>query len=474
MIDCVSCVCGKTGINRLVVPFISTKSFQGGDGMKSIFRKTVFIALILAVLTVSHVLAQSGGPVKLRFLSHEKSLEAEHTKIIAAFEAANPGIKVAIEYVSPGNIVGYVQKVDTMILAGEKFDIGYNTIKHDMVKRAEEGMLYPMDSFFKKEGTTYDAEYLIEGEVNDDHYGFPCDVKSWIVFINKNALKEAGLPVPPLDWTWDDYRMYAKKLTKGEGASKRYGSFMANVWDHFFNFPLYNAKKGTPYVNEKNQFDPNRPELWSFLEYRKTLEDVDKTQMPSADNVTLNMLAIDALIPQKAAMAPFGTWMIADIKKTQQYPHDFVTTFAALPRASKDAPAGRTYTENRWWWVPKTSAHPEEAYKFVRFYTTVGMTMKGAGFSASRKNPARDEIIKIMTADNASGLYDIDALKAVLKNPKWTDNAWDYSPSWIGEMASLRVETSNAYLTGGATLEQTKKLFASEGQKIFERNTKKK
>jgi len=451
--------------------------------MKSIFKKSGGLALVLVCISVIQVFAAgkpeaapetAKGPVTLRFLSHEKSLEAEHAKIIAAFESLNPGIKVSMEYVSPGNIDGFIQKVDTMILSGEKFDIAYNTIAFHMIKRAEDGLLMPLDDFFKKEGTTYDAEYLIDGKVKDNHYGLPADVKSWLIFINKNALDEVGLPVPPLDWTWDDYRMYAQKLTKGEGASKRYGSFMPNIWEHFFNYSLFTAKKGSPYFNDKHEFDPNRSELWSFLEYRKQLEDVDKSQMPSADNISLKMLALDALIPQKAAMVPFGTWMIADLKKVQQYPHDFVTTFAPMPRASKDAPAGRTYTENRWWWIPKTSAHPEEAYKFIRFYTTVGMTIKGAGFSASRRNPARDEIIKLMTADNASKLYDVDALKAVLKNPAWSDNPWDYSPGWIGEIGALRIETANAYLTGGATLEQTKKLFATEGQKIVDRNTKKK
>ncbi len=38
--------------------------------------------------------------------------------------------------------------------------------------------------------------------------------------INKDHLDEAGLEVPPLDWTWEDYREYSKALTQGEGKDK--------------------------------------------------------------------------------------------------------------------------------------------------------------------------------------------------------------------------------------------------------------
>lgn len=45
-----------------------------------------------------------------------------------------------------------------------------------------------------------------------------------IVYLNKNAIDEAGLKVPT-DWTWDEFQDYAKKLVKGGGTTKRYGAF---------------------------------------------------------------------------------------------------------------------------------------------------------------------------------------------------------------------------------------------------------
>ena len=46
-----------------------------------------------------------------------------------------------------------------------------------------------------------------------------------LVLINKDMLDAAGLDVPSLDWTWDDYREYAEKLTSGSGADTKYGSY---------------------------------------------------------------------------------------------------------------------------------------------------------------------------------------------------------------------------------------------------------
>ena len=38
----------------------------------------------------------------------------------------------------------------------------------------------------------------------------------------------------------------------------------------------------------------------------------------------------------KVAMMPQGTWLLGDLKDIDKYPHDFETTFASLPRLTKD------------------------------------------------------------------------------------------------------------------------------------------
>jgi multiple sugar transport system substrate-binding protein len=43
------------------------------------------------------------------------------------------------------------------------------------------------------------------------------------MLINLDVMDKAGVALPPLDWTWDDYVRIVKAVTKGEGTDKVYG-----------------------------------------------------------------------------------------------------------------------------------------------------------------------------------------------------------------------------------------------------------
>jgi multiple sugar transport system substrate-binding protein len=119
--------------------------------------------------------------------------------------------------------------------------------------------------------------------------------------------------------------------------------------------------------------------------------------------------------------------------------------------------------------VTKNTTAPYEAYKFIRFYSDQGMKIKGAGFSGTRANPAKDFTLEVMSGKNESGLYHMDSLRAVFLNPDWFDNDWPFSPSVVSEIGGLRHETANEYMTGGLSLDDAMKKFDTEGRKAFER-----
>ena len=411
---------------------------------------------------------EQSEPVELLMLSYENMQEEKHKKLIEEFEKKNPDLKVKIEYATLNDTAAYQTKMDTMILAGEPIDIVINTYIIDYVRKASDKMYYGLNQFIEKEGAKYSDIYKIDLTVNDDIYALPESTKSFIVYLNKNMLDEAGLSVPPVNWTWDDYREYAKKLTKGTGASKIYGSFMYNSWAHFFNLGLYSTHLGTPYYNDDKTINADDA---GFLKYRWQLENEDKSQFPTSEVLASKLFQNDIFFSGKAAMVINGTWMIADVKNVKTYPHDFVTAFAMLPRGA-DAPEGRTVTEVRYLNIPVTSKHPYEAYRFARFYTTDGVNINGKGFSGAKEGADKSETIKIMTEENKSGLYDMDSLKSVITNPKWVDNNWIYCPTYTIELDQLKIETSNQYLTGGISYEQAIEQFKTEGQKVLDRNKK--
>ncbi|BBI35442.1 ABC transporter substrate-binding protein [Cohnella abietis] len=52
------------------------------------------------------------------------------------------------------------------------------------------------------------APFLIEGKT----YGIPIDAYSMTITINKKIFRDKGVPLPPLDWTWDDLLSAAKAV----------------------------------------------------------------------------------------------------------------------------------------------------------------------------------------------------------------------------------------------------------------------
>lgn len=59
--------------------------------------------------------------------------------------------------------------------------------------------------------------------VNGKHYALPYSMATYGLYYNKAMFDKAGVPYPTDDWTWDDLRAAALKLTSGSGASKTYG-----------------------------------------------------------------------------------------------------------------------------------------------------------------------------------------------------------------------------------------------------------
>ncbi len=395
--------------------------------------------------------AKAAEPITLRFLSWEAVHSKNHEALAKAYEEKNPGVKVVFEYTAENNNVEHLKKADLMLLAGDTADIIAAPGSGDYCERAAKNLYEPLDDFIKAEGKTYDDMYSFGMKINDKYYALPADVKIWFVMLNKNLLDAANLPVPKLDWTWDDYRDYALKLTKGEGVNKVFGSHM-HTWEMHSFTGIYSVKMGNTYFKngDPTKHDFDNPIYKDFLKYRNDLEKVDKVQMPFFEIKSQNVPYRTPFFNQKAAMIPIGSWMIAEIKDTKNFPHDFVTTFAPLPRW-KDAPEGRTPVDGHFYSINKNSKHKEAAYKFLRFYTTEGVAIKASSLSAE-KGFDNSKVVEKLIAGGEK-LYDLEALNAVLNNPKRVDNAPEILPTYHNDMKKIFETEAEKYLVGGQSLD---------------------
>jgi ABC-type sugar transport system, periplasmic component len=185
---------------------------------------------------VSGVMASAQQTV-LKFAAWDYELNQYDRELIEAFERANPDIKVEV-YDFPAN--EYPDKILIMLAGGEDLDVFYAkdpTMYAGLVLRRQ---IMPIDDLVQRDGLDLSAyggvldNIIVDGKL----YGLPYRSDFWILFYNKDMFDEAGIPYPTNDWTWNDFRETALKLTSGEGASKKYGAYIHTWASAYFIFGL--------------------------------------------------------------------------------------------------------------------------------------------------------------------------------------------------------------------------------------------
>lgn len=407
--------------------------------------------------------ASSDEQINLRFVSWQTDYQDLNEAVAEAYTKEHPNVTVTFDYYGDMTATEYYKKVDLMVMGGEEMDILMTSAFPEHAQRAGSGAYLPLDEYFEAEGVVPEEAYSIIQKVDGKIYGIPGDLKSWFVLINKDMLDEAGLEVPSLDWTWDDYREYAKALTKGEGANKIYGSYF-HSWDHYDYMGMWSTYPDNPMFKEDMSgvnFDD--PDFKDWLQFRYDLENVDKSSMPYADVKSMNMNYRDKFFNGQIAMLPIGNFIVPELDDQDKYPHDFVTTFAPIP-AWGDAEPGTTYTESHFYSVSKTSKHPQEAYDFIRFYTTEGMRIRGISVSAE----AGIDKMEFMDMQIDDPTYiDTEALSAVMNNPNWKDLVYANVPTYNKEMSQLMLDQCANFLLGSSSIDDTIDSLMTQGAQLM-------
>lgn len=408
---------------------------------------------------------ESGEEITLRFVSWQSNHAKGNQAVADAFHELHPNITVQFDYFGDMNSNDYLQKVDIMLMGQEPMDIVMTANYAQYVVRAESGSYMGLNQFFEAEGTSAQDEFNIVVPVNGEVYGIPAELKYNLVLINKNMLDEAGLSVPELDWTWEDYRTYANAMTSGSGADTTYGSYF-HSWGNCNLYGVGSAKQGNNYFNSDGTLTFDSDAFRNFLKLRYDMENVDHCSTPLADVKALSMNYRDQFFNGNIAMLPMGTFMLSDIGN-EKYTHDFVTTFARMPLWDSQDPHYNTASGN-FFSVAATSQHPKEAYEFLKFWCKEGVTIKGM-FVSNEKGADKMESISKITA-GFEDLIDMDALSAIMQDPDWIDSYEEITPAYQGEIDSLLTEETDMFLLGSQSLEDTITNLMNRGNTIIEEN----
>jgi multiple sugar transport system substrate-binding protein len=279
-------------------------------------------------------------------------------EIVADFEKANPAVKVKVD-VSDWD--SYWNKLKTLYAGGTPPDVFAMDapLYPDWVSR---GVLLNMQPYLDKEPAVLDGVYPVTLEAYkqaDGYYGLPRDFQTIVLYYNKDMFDKAGVAYPTADWTMDDLRAAAKKLTldtDNDGKTDQYG-FATDLWDMelFWSEAIWSyggdvldADRTKTLINDGKARD-----AWTFI---NGMMREDKT-MP--DPTASEEYGGDPFAAGVAAMTTIGHWVVPQYAQL-----GFKWDVAPMPKG----PATRATSVNSAGFViAKDSKNADAAWQFVKF-----------------------------------------------------------------------------------------------------------
>ncbi len=390
-------------------------------------------------------------------------------KIIDAFNKQGGNIKVEhVALVQNNDAREMLQKLDVLSASGEQVDVVLLTNEGFVQERAGNGMLYPLDEFYKAKNINPKEEYFRNPMYNGHYYGAMTDAGFWFVALNENHLKAAGLPVPGFDWTWDDFRTYAKKL-KESGGKDRFGAYF-HTFGEYANIIAYTDFQN-PQLKEDGKLQFDHPTFEYWFNMRRAMEKEDKSVKPHADVLASKQNWPTDFMKGTTSMMPIATYALDEaFTNKNTFPRDFKITFAPLPRSSKDTATGLTNIGGSFLTIAKNSKNKEAAFEFIHF-----ATMKGAEFVGRIPGWKKADCKSILTKflGDKTDLIDINALSSVQFDSRVrTPEPSAVSVPYQQQLKKVAEAGINKFLLDDVPFEEAKKYMMTEGQKIIDSNKK--
>lgn len=338
-------------------------------------------------------------------------------ELVDAWNKANPNIQVT--YTRFVNDDSGNTKLETALIAGN-VDVFINYSWEIMQKRINNKLLEPIDPFLEQDKLNLEEEfgphpYVINGK----KYFIPTlgGSNSFIMY-NKDMVEQAGVKIPDA-WTWDDYMDIAKRLTKGGGNDKVFGSIAFTSGEHWSG-PARSLLNGDyTYKEGKPESNFDHPAFAKSLQVRYQMENVDQSQVPLIEMKASKMDMTAEFTKGRAAMINSANHLLRDIRNTEKYPHTFITAFAPIPvldASQKEVWSGGL---REWISISPQAANKEAAWKFLKYYATEGYypMIKSIRIPAWKKANSED-VAKLFLGDDRDKLFDVDSFtRHVLNNP---------------------------------------------------------
>ncbi len=188
-------------------------------------------------------------------------------------------------------------------------------------------------------------------------YGLPRITSCGGMIYNQDLFDAAGITYPDWDWTWDDLRKNAKKLTKdldGDGITDQYGFAIGFNWVGTREFIVHNG--GTLFTEDCMHCGYGEPPAIEAMQFMLDLH----KDGSAVDVRELEGGSIESLFQSgKLAMFYGSTASMAALTGL-----DFRWSVAPYPKKKNR----KTLSGTNIFSIAAATRHPDEAWKFVKFF----------------------------------------------------------------------------------------------------------
>jgi multiple sugar transport system substrate-binding protein len=249
---------------------------------------------------------------------HGQSTTSKRTldRLVAKFNRTHPRIKVEA---SSGGVLadGMLQKITAALAAGEVPDIAY-IFGSDVANLSRSPYVLDLTANTKKPDFGWDDFFpavreavTIDGRVR----ALPSLVDSLCVVYNKKLFRESGEPFPPDDWTWDEYREIAKRMT--DSSAGRFGTGWPGAGDEdtvWRIWPLVWDLGGDVVNSDATKIGFDGDSGLKALTLIHEMAAIDKSVYVDTKG---SELMYRVFLNDKMAMVPTGPWELPEIEQNK-------------------------------------------------------------------------------------------------------------------------------------------------------------
>ena len=407
---------------------------------------------------------ESEEPVTLRMAWWGSQTRHDITvEVIEMYEKEHPNVKIEYEFYDYDS---YFTKLKTLVASDQVWDIfqlGGNFPEYiDKIQYMNEYI----DKGIVDTSGIPEAYLKITQDTEGNQIGLSNGLNTYGIAYDVDMFKEAGLPLPTENWTWEDFENAALTISEKTG---HFGSSGFTSSEFISGCSTYIGQQGK--VGEYSFFnldltgmgftDPQM--LTPYIKMRANL--INKGASPDAGaEMEITNIENDFLVTGEAGM----TWVAIN-----QFPTIYdicaeegrTLALATVPRVKADGPAGTVIQSSQMLCVSKDSKYQEEAAKFISWFqnsTECNNVLKG-----ERGVPINDSVREALEAEATDGqkiMYNYVSLVGTFETPEKMNVL---SPAGQDEVVDNYRNYIQQVVSGEITAEEAANKTYSDAEGLF-------